>query len=249
MGMTAGILFSVFIMALLGGVHCAAMCGGVAVLAEEHLAVPLRRVNPIRLHLEQVVMHLGRLSTYALLGAVLGLVGMLAWRQSWIPVQRWLFVAGSFWMIGYGVLLMLPRSREGFGWLGQAGLWMTRGVRSWSQRIGLGQLLAGHPLLKRYVAGLGWGLMPCGMVYGALALALLAGDPLGSALVMLAFGAGTLPNLLLLSGGAGWLRHWVRRPAVRTGLALGVASFGLLGLYRAIHLPDALLMQGFCVAF
>ena len=247
--MTAGILFSAFVMALLGGVHCVAMCGGVAVLAEERMMLPLRQVRPARLWLEQWIMHLGRLTTYALLGGLLGAVGMLVWQQSWLPVQRWLFAAGSFWMIGYGLLLMLPGTRDRTGWAGRIGLWLGRLLRKLPGRAALGSWLAGRPILQRYVAGLGWGLIPCGMVYGALALALLAGNPLGSALVMLAFGAGTLPNLLLLSGGAGWLRHWVRRPAVRSTLALAVTGFGLLGLYRAVHLPDALLAQGFCVTF
>ncbi|HVL08118.1 MAG TPA: sulfite exporter TauE/SafE family protein [Burkholderiaceae bacterium] len=247
--MTAGILFSAFVMALLGGVHCAAMCGGVAVLAEDRMALPLRHARPGQLWLEQWVMHLGRLTTYALLGGLLGAVGMLVWQQSWLPVQRWLFAAGSFWMIGYGLLLMLPGTRDRTGWAGRMGLWLGRLVRTLPGHATFGRWLAGRPVLQRYVAGLGWGLIPCGMVYGALALALLAGNPLGSALVMLAFGAGTLPNLLLLSGGAGWLRHWVRRPAVRSTLALAVTGFGLLGLYRAVHLPDALLAQGFCVTF
>lgn len=247
--MTAGILFSAFVMALLGGVHCAAMCGGVAVLAEDRMALPLRRVRPGQLWLEQWVMHLGRLTTYAVLGGLLGAVGMLVWQQSWLPLQRWLFAAGSFWMIGYGVLLMLPGFRDRTGLAGRMGLWLGRLVRNLPGHAMLGRYLAGRPVLQRYAAGLGWGLIPCGMVYGALALALLAGNPLGSALVMLAFGAGTLPNLLLLSGGAGWLRHFVRRPAVRSTLALAVTGFGLLGLYRAVHLPDALLAQGFCVTF
>lgn len=245
--MSVGILFSAFVMALLGGVHCAAMCGGVAVLAEDRLSIPLRRVRPAQLWMEQWVMHMGRLTTYALLGGLLGLLGMVVWRQSWVPVQRGLFAAGSVWMLVYGVVLLLPSRVDRTGWAGRVGLWLTRRVRGLQGAAALSRWLAGRPLRRRYLAGLGWGLIPCGMVYGALALALLAGDPFGSALVMLAFGAGTLPNLLLLSGGAGWLRHWARQPRVRAMLALAVTGFGVLGLYRAIHLPDTLLAQGFCI--
>ncbi len=245
--MTIGVLFSVFVMALLGGVHCVAMCGGIAVAAENRLATPLRKVRPSQLWFEQCVMHAGRLTTYMLLGALLGAAGMLAWRQEWFPIQRFLFAAGSFWMVLYGLLLLRPTRQDRTGLAGRMGLWLNRRLRELPGRTAVSQWLASRPLIQRYAAGLGWGLIPCGMVYGALALALLAGNPVGSAVVMLAFGLGTLPNLLLLSGGAGWLRHWARRPPVRIGLALAVVSFGLVGMYRAVQLPATLLESGFCV--
>ncbi len=74
--------------------------------------------------------------------------------------------------------------------------------------------------------GLAWGLVPCGMVYGALTLALLAGNAASGALVMGVFGLGTLPNLLVLSGLSGYLRTLSRRPGVRLGAGLAVMAFG-----------------------
>ncbi|MGG2408649.1 sulfite exporter TauE/SafE family protein, partial [Aeromonas veronii] len=77
--MSAAALLSVFLIALLGGVHCLAMCSGIA-LAAERGTVAVRVVSRRRLWFEQVVMHAGRLTTYALLGAIMGAMGATFWR-------------------------------------------------------------------------------------------------------------------------------------------------------------------------
>jgi sulfite exporter TauE/SafE len=97
--------------------------------------------------------------------------------------------------------------------------------------------------------GLAWGLVPCGMVYGALALAMLAGNAASGALVMGAFGLGTLPNLLVLSGLSGYLRRLSRRPGVRILAGVLVVAFGVAGVVRAMALPHMLATQGFCLLF
>ncbi|MCY1251460.1 Cytochrome C biogenesis protein transmembrane region [compost metagenome] len=97
--------------------------------------------------------------------------------------------------------------------------------------------------------GVAWGLVPCGMVYGALTLALLAGNAASGALVMGVFGLGTLPNLLVLSGLSGYLRTLSRRPRVRLGAGLAVMAFGGLGIARAVLLPHSLAEHGFCLVF
>ena len=55
--------------------------------------------------------------------------------------------------------------------------------------------------MSRYLPGMVWGFTPCALVYSVLPVALLAGSAQAGALVMLAFGVGTMPNLLA----AGWL--------------------------------------------
>ena len=92
-----------------------------------------------------------------------------------------------------------------------------------------------------------WGLVPCGMVYGALAVALLAGNAASGAVVMLAFGAGTLPNLLMMSGLAGWLRGLSRQRWARGAAGIAIAGFGVWGLAHAIWLPEMLNAHGFCL--
>ena len=75
-----------------------------------------------------------------------------------------------------------------------------------------------------------WGWLPCGLVYSALATALSSGSATRGGLVMLAFGLGTLPNLLLAGIVFARLNEFVRRPVVRIASGLLVLGFGLYGL-------------------
>lgn len=252
--MTIGVLFSVFTLALLGGAHCAAMCGGIALAAEQGgvASVPatvLRR--PGHWLLELLVMHAGRLSMYALLGALLGALGAGAWKAQYLPLQRWMFGVGSVMLVLSG-LRMLRGRVVAAAWLERlaargAGC-LLRGFSAAVARLVPMSLPQGR-LPRRYGMGLAWGLVPCGMVYGALAMALLAGNAPSGALVMAVFGLGTLPNLLLISGLSGYLRQLSRRPAVRTGAGLAVAALGVVGVARALLLPETLAAHGFCLVF
>jgi len=245
--MSAAALVSVFLIALLGGVHCLAMCSGIA-LAAERGAVAVRIVSRRRLWFEQVVMHAGRLTTYAALGAVMGAMGATVWRQQWLPVQRGLFALASALLVAYGVLLLVRSAGDTWrsAWL-ERGLGRVAGGLS-QMAAALGSRLQRQPpLLRRYVTGLAWGLVPCGMVYGALAVALLAGNAASGAVVMLAFGAGTLPNLLMMSGLAGLLRRLSRQRWARGAAGATVAAFGAWGLVHAVWLPEMLNAHGFCL--
>lgn len=251
--MTAAVFFSVFLLALLGGVHCAAMCGGIALAVERPQAeapvVVLRR--PRDWLCEQLSMHAGRVVTYMLLGAALGAVGAGAWRAQYLPLQRGLFAAGSLVLLGTGLWLLAGRTPQ-FAALERL---VARGAGAVARRLrrragGSSAAVPARPrLLRRFGIGLAWGLVPCGMVYGALALSLLAGNALSGGLLMGVFGLGTLPNLLMLSGLSGALRGWSRRPWVRVGAGVAVMAFGAAGLARAAVLPHTLAAHGFCVVF
>ncbi|SDO58283.1 hypothetical protein SAMN04488595_10171 [Ralstonia sp. 25mfcol4.1] len=199
-------------------------------------------------------MHAGRITTYMLLGAVMGAVGATVWRQDYLPLQRWLYAAGSIMLVITGVWLLRGRVMRS-DWIERlaslAAVHVVQRARAMTARLPVrlrGERRA-TPLLRRYGMGLAWGLVPCGMVYGALALALLAGNAVSGALVMGAFGLGTLPNLLVISGLSGYLRQLSRKPAVRVASGLVVIGFGLLGVARSIWLPDTLAQHGFCVVF
>ncbi|HRE18792.1 MAG TPA: sulfite exporter TauE/SafE family protein, partial [Rhodocyclaceae bacterium] len=79
--------------------------------------------------------------------------------------------------------------------------------------------------------GLLWGWLPCGLVYSALATALASGSATAGGLAMLAFGLGTLPNLLLAGLLAARLQRFTRRPAVRIVSGVLVMACGLYGLW------------------
>jgi sulfite exporter TauE/SafE len=86
---------------------------------------------------------------------------------------------------------------------------------------------------RMLAAGVLWGWLPCGMVYSVLVTAMLSGSAAGGALVMLAFGLGTLPMLLGLGLLGTRLRACLRLRGVRIACGALVLGFGLLGLARA----------------
>ncbi len=78
-----------------------------------------------------------------------------------------------------------------------------------------------------------WGWIPCGLVYSALVFSMSAGGMLEGAALMLAFGLGTLPNLLLMGLVAGGIVRWSRKPWVRKAAGASVMMFGLYSLWQA----------------
>jgi len=111
----------------------------------------------------------------------------------------------------------------------------------------LGPLLARQGHGPRFALGLVWGLVPCALIYSVLPLALFAGGAWQGAAVMLAFGAGTLPNLVaagVVIHRAGRLRD---RAALRYLVATTIAAFAAIGIYRALWVPEALAQGPFCL--
>ena len=84
-----------------------------------------------------------------------------------------------------------------------------------------------------YLLGLLWGWLPCGLVYSALVWTVSAGGAMEGASLMLAFGLGTLPNLLLMGVAATQLARWLRQPWVRAFAGGLVMLFGVLLLFDA----------------
>ena len=83
-----------------------------------------------------------------------------------------------------------------------------------------------HPF-KAVLVGSAWGFVPCGLVYCALTLSLARSDATMSGLMMVAFGLGTLPFLLLTGTLAAEVRQVLQRPGVRQGAGLLVIAFGI----------------------
>ena len=215
-------ILAAFLVGLLGGVHCVGMCGGIVGTLTLGLPVGVRSSAP-RLFPYQLTYNLGRIGGYGVAGALMGGIGQAA--VAVLPLQRALYLLAAIFMILLGLFLAgwwpgLARL-EGLA----AGLW--RRVEPLGRRLlpirSLGQALG---------VGFVWAWLPCGLVYSVLIWALSAGDAVQGALLMLAFGLGTLPTLLglgLLAGAAARFaeQRWMRRLA--GGLVLG---FGLHALWQ-----------------
>jgi sulfite exporter TauE/SafE len=240
--MSAGLLASAWLVGALGAAHCFAMCGGLfgAVAAREaSLAKPLVRARTLALR--QASYHVGRIATYALLGAAFGAAGNATLAAVDIaPLQRAIYVGANVFLLLLGAGLVV-RVRA-LVLLQRAGA------------AGFAPLLhALQPVLRapgasgRIALGLVWGLMPCALVYSALPLALLAGGAWQGGAVMLAFGLGTVPNLLASGVLLARARRFMSALAVRRAAAGMMIAFALFGIWRALFDADALAQGAFCL--
>ncbi|PZP63852.1 MAG: hypothetical protein DI596_02620 [Azospira oryzae] len=219
--MTAGFL-SVFLVGLLSGAHCVGMCGGVVGALSLHATAP----SPGQRLGFQAAYNLGRIASYGVAGAAAGAAGsagLLA--QGLIPVQQGLYAVANLVLIALG--LYMAGVWRGVAHLERAGGLLWRRLQPWA-----GRMLPIDRLPRAFAAGVVWGWLPCGLVYSVLFTALLSASPVTGALIMLAFGAGTLPNLMAMGWVASRLRRFLQRPWVRYAAGAVVAAFGFAGLLR-----------------
>jgi hypothetical protein len=224
-------MFPVFVVGLLGSVHCAGMCGGIvgALSVAPTVGRPvLVRVAAARAPVANVLAYnAGRIGSYMLAGALAGGVVQGAHAMARLPALE----AGAYWLANLMLAalgLYLMDAWRGLAYIERGGQVVWRGVRPLLRKVG--------PLdgpARMFVAGGVWGWLPCGMVYSVLVTAMLSGSAGSGALVMLAFGLGTLPMLLGLGLLGARLRGWLASPRVRVACGVLVLGFGLLGLARA----------------
>lgn len=86
-----------------------------------------------------------------------------------------------------------------------------------------------------FFTGLLWGGIPCGLVYSALSFAIVSGSAAQGGLIMLAFGLGTLPSLLIMASLSTQLTHWIKKPWVRKTSGLFIIGLGIAALWMPIN--------------
>jgi sulfite exporter TauE/SafE len=212
-----------FLAGLLGGAHCVGMCGGIVAAMSFQSG---GRRQPISFHLGY---NLGRIASYSLAGALAGLIGSAAFlSDTLLPVQKSLYILAQVILIMMGLYL---------AGLNRAVLWLEKaGSGLWKQLQPLfGRLLPIRDFPGAVVAGAVWGWLPCGLVYSVLVTALASGRATSGALLMLAFGLGTLPNLLAMGWAAEHLRRLAANRAVKLVAGMIVAGFGIWGLLNLIR--------------
>ena len=230
---------AVFLIGLLGGVHCVGMCGGiVSALSTQSGMVAVRMPGTATAFPFHLAYNLGRISSYVVAGALVGAIGSFGMLlNELLPVQMALYVAANLMMIALGLYLTgLTQSLAFTERLGQT-LW--KHVQPFTRRF-LPAPGSRMRVAQAYPLGLLWGWLPCGMVYGVLTAALLSGSAERGAATMLAFGLGTLPNLLLAGMLLQRLRSIVQARYVRLGSGLLVIAFGTWGLVNATSLGGRL---------
>ena len=232
--MTLLSLLPIFLVGLLGGVHCVGMCGGIVgafAVAAPRRTILIHRVTAtdstsVADSASRVLsFNLGRITSYMLAGALAGLLGSVPLMINLAAVQTLAFWLANLMLIALGLTLM--------------GLW--HGL-SHVEAVGQHLWRRLQPLMRQLVpvrrnaqalalGGL-WGWVPCGMVYSVLMTALLSGSAIRGAVIMLAFGLGTLPLLLSMGMAGSSIQPLLQRPLARCLAGLLVLGFGVVGLMR-----------------
>ncbi len=170
-------------MGLFGSLHCIGMCGGL--VSAVCMQCPRSQWSGLWAY------QTGRLTTYALLGLVVGISGVALQALAADMLQRGLALFAGLAMVVFALNLA--------GWLPDP---LRRLSAAAGRLTGLArlarQIAEGQRTTSWYLLGLANGLLPCGLVYAALALALARADALESALMMTGFGLGTVPAMMFV---------------------------------------------------
>ena len=199
-----------------GSAHCLGMCGGIAGALGLGAAGP-----PGRRLLIVVLYNIGRVVSYALAGGAIGAAA--GWLGDGLTLPGW--TAGLRLLTG--VLLVAIGLQLVFGWSGLKRI-EALGLPVW-RRIAprVGALLPVRNLRSAALLGFLWGWLPCGLVYTMLLAALLSGDAVSGALVMAAFGLGTLPAMSGVALAGNSLAPLTRKRGLRAAAGVLVAVLGV----------------------
>lgn len=169
-----------FFMGLLGSIHCAVMCGPLL------LAVQAGQGISWKTTFNKLLYQFGRILTYGLIGLFLGLLGNVASLQGW---QQGFSLVTGILLFAIGLFYMFGKSSSKLAAI------QTKAIQPFAKFMGKWLYRPGGS----FVAGVLNGILPCGMVYMALASAVNADSIWNSFYFMLLFGLGTLPLLLVFS--------------------------------------------------
>ncbi|MCC7464741.1 MAG: sulfite exporter TauE/SafE family protein [Saprospiraceae bacterium] len=218
----AQLFLPALLLGLAGSLHCVGMCGPVL------LALPLQANEKWAVTRQMLVYHSGRILTYAALGVLFGLLGK---GLALAGMQKVLSIAAGVLMLGMALM----------SWKFEQLITALPGFGAFSRKVktGIGQMLRTNPNGSTFSIGLLNGLLPCGMVYAALAGALASFGGAEGGVFMAIFGLGTLPLLLGVSVFSQSLGISIRnRIRVAQPILLGIV--GVLLLQRGLNLDLSL---------
>ena len=180
--MESNFIIAAITLCLLGSFHCVGMCGPIA------LAIPLNNQSWLTKTMGAALYNIGRAFTYTIMGALFGLVSegfAMAGFQKWVSI-----LMGAIMVLSV-IFPSLYKNRfdfdkKAFSIVGKL-------------KLRLGNLLRKKTFGSLFFIGILNGLLPCGLVYMAIAGALATGSSFSGAAFMFIFGIGTLPMLFIIS--------------------------------------------------
>lgn len=215
-------LFTLFLLGFFGGTHCIAMCGGLSTAFALQLPPHIKRPWLI------ILLNLGRLTSYALIGTLMGALSQLGSTLAHTHALQLILAALA------NLLLLFT------------GLYLAN-ILAWAAKIEhigrpiwqrlnplLNKLLPIQSLPACFGVGMLWGWLPCGLVYNASLYALGSSSALWGGLYLLAFGLGTLPNLIAAGLFASQLRALLQKKGLRLMAGLLVSAWAVIQLARVV---------------
>lgn len=211
-------LITALTIGLVGSLHCLGMCGPIAI------ALPLHRNNWLMKVFGGLFYNTGRIITYGILGAIFGLLGrgiQLAGLQQWAS-------------IGLGIIMILSVL---FPVVFREKIKIDKIFSGYAGRL-IGRfrvLFSKRTLSNLLVIGLLNGLLPCGLVYMAIAGAINTNDVVMGVAFMMMFGIGTTPALLLLSLAGNVVTSGFRKKAAKV-IPVFIVILGIIFILRGMSL-------------
>jgi sulfite exporter TauE/SafE len=216
-----------WVLGTLGSVHCVAMCGGIA----GALSMARGDTAADRPWLHHACYGIGRIASYAVAGTFVGSIGFVL--GGFIGPEGMLVLR-----VGAALLLVLLGLQLA-GWFSALAPLERAGAALWRRAVPLAELdVRRTGVLRSLALGAAWGWLPCGLVYSTLAWAGASGDPAHAALVMAAFGAGTLPGVWLVGVGAARFSRVTRARGLRRLAGAMVIATALWTLAGALSVAS-----------
>lgn len=210
------VVLTALALGLAGAGHCIGMCGGIA--SAIGIGSGQRRSLVFSYHL-------GRVTSYALIGALFGAATSMMETPIWRMSLRYF---AALMLIAMG--LYIAHWWRGLTWLERLGAKLWRPIQELSK-----PLLPATKVPQALLLGGAWGFLPCGLIYSSLAWSSAQANALQSGLLMLVFGLGTLPAMLTASFGAQWIGAFLGRLIVRQLIGLTLIGWGILNLLMLLR--------------
>jgi uncharacterized protein len=219
----------IFLTGLLSSMHCVGMCGVIILAYSTQKQVAGNPTSGWKLH---AAYNGGRILSYALLGGIVGLAGMvLTTIKEYAPVVS---IAGGAVMVLAGIAMLgiapLPTR-------------VTLSSGSTGIRKFYSPLLLERTVTSKIILGFLTPLLPCGLLYAMVVKAAMTGNMVNGALTMATFGVGMAPSLMLLGSISSLFSARFRRGAEKVA-ALTIILMGVILILRGMHVPFLGILAG-----
>lgn len=221
--MTWALFLAAFSMGLFGSPHCLGMCGGIVTA----FGLSMQHVSDSKKNGLILTYHLGRLISYSLLGLIASLVGVAIFQSIMSNSAPRIVLGAVLVLIGLAMFgLPLFNQLEKFG------------MRFWQSLAPIRKkVFPIDSFGKALFAGLLWGFLPCGLVYGALMMAIAGNNIATGAALMFVFGLGTMPMLIATQKTVGMLQSSIKNFRLRqiNGVIMMLSGLAVIFIPMMMH--------------